>query len=204
MPDVPERCPFCNSGYRREEAWRGRPAYSFSCGTVCYANGEVAFRYFACYAREKKREERAIREQFSADRAEAERLMTENERLHRRIERLEAKLARQRAVISRLQAAVERRNSDERIEALRRAVYDETVERYMREYDAAADEAERWRKKYEALRASVERAVQDLRKWAYSAARDWQQSGHHPYHDGASDAYYEAEQLVRLVLAEEG
>ena len=69
---------------------------------------------------------------------------------------------------------------------------------------AARAEAERWRKKYEALRAGVERAVQDLRKWAYSAARDWQQSGHHPYHDGASDAYYEAEQLVRLVLAEEG
>src|SRR5690606_9746179 len=162
MSDVPERCPFCNSGYRREETWRGRPAYSFSCGTVCYANGEVAFRYFACYAREKKREEQAIREQFAADRAEADRLKSENERLYRRIAGLEAKLARQRAVISRLQAAAERRNSDERIEAMRRALHDETVERYMREYDAAADEAERWRKKYEALRAGVERILKQI------------------------------------------
>jgi len=73
MPDVPERCPFCNSGDRREETWRGSPAYSFSCGTVFYANGEVALRYFACYAREKEREERAIREQLAASLAEAER-----------------------------------------------------------------------------------------------------------------------------------
>lgn len=77
MPDVPERCPFCNSGDRREETWRGRPAYSFSCGTVFYANGEVALRYFSCYAREKEREERAIREQLAAARAEAERWQAE-------------------------------------------------------------------------------------------------------------------------------
>src|SRR5690606_15136916 len=102
-----ERCPFCNSGDGREETWRGRPAYSFSCGTVCYANGEVALRYFSCYAREKEQEELAIREQLAAARAEAERLTTENERLYRRIEGLAAKNARQRAVISRLQAAVE-------------------------------------------------------------------------------------------------
>src|SRR5690606_23482449 len=74
MPDVTERCPFCNSGDRREETWRGSPAYSFSCGTVFYANGEVAWRYFACYVREKEREERAIREQLAAALAEAERL----------------------------------------------------------------------------------------------------------------------------------
>src|SRR5690606_9792799 len=70
MPDVPERCPLCNSGDRREETWRGSPAYSFSCGTVFYANGEVALRYFACYARE---EEWAIRERLAAALAEAER-----------------------------------------------------------------------------------------------------------------------------------
>src|SRR5690606_28007827 len=40
--------------------------------------------------------------------------------LYRRIERLEAKLARQRVALRRLQVAVERRNSQERIEALRR------------------------------------------------------------------------------------
>jgi len=73
MPDVPERCPYCNSGDRREETWRGSPAYSFSCGAVFYANGEVALRHFACYAREKEREERAIREQLAASLAEAER-----------------------------------------------------------------------------------------------------------------------------------
>ena len=74
MPDVPERCPFCNSGDRREETWHDKPAYSFSCGTVFYANGEVAFRYFFCYALEEEREKQAIREQLAAARAEAERL----------------------------------------------------------------------------------------------------------------------------------
>src|SRR5690606_7671882 len=64
--------PYCNSGGRREEPWLGSPAYSFSCGTVLYANGEVAWRYFSCYVREKGREERAILEQLVA-RAEAER-----------------------------------------------------------------------------------------------------------------------------------
>lgn len=73
MPDV-ERCPFCDSGDRREETWHDKPAYSFSCGTVFYANGEVAWRYFACYVREKELEERAIREQLAAALAEAERL----------------------------------------------------------------------------------------------------------------------------------
>jgi len=74
MSDVPERCPFCNSGDRREETWHDKPAYSFSCGTVFYANGKVAWRFFACYVREKEREERAIREQLAAALAEAERL----------------------------------------------------------------------------------------------------------------------------------
>src|SRR5690606_36066583 len=45
-------------------------------------------------------------------------LDSENHGLYRRIERLEAKLARQRVALRRLQAAVERRNSQERIEAL--------------------------------------------------------------------------------------
>jgi len=132
MPDVPERCPYCNSGDRREETWLGSPAYSFSCGTVFYANGEVAWRYFSCYVREKGREERAILEQL-----------------------------------------------------------------------AARAEAERWKQQYEALRAEVESVAQELRKRAYSCAKDWLETGHH-YHDGASDAYYEAEQMVRRVLAEAG
>jgi len=133
MPDVPERCPYCNSGDRQEETWLGSPAYSFSCGTVFYANGEVALRYFSCYVREKEREERAIREQLAAARAEAE----------------------------------------------------------------------RWKQQYEALRAEVESVAQELRKRAYSCAKDWLETGHR-YHDGASDAYYEAEQMVRRVLAEAG
>lgn len=88
MPDVPERCPFCNSGDRREETWRGSPAYSFSCGTVFCANGEVALRYFACYAREKEREERAIREQLAAALAEAERWRKKYEALRAGVERV--------------------------------------------------------------------------------------------------------------------
>src|SRR5690606_5298547 len=81
MPDVPERCPYCNSGDRREETWQDKPAYSFSCGTVFHANGEVALRYFPCYAREKEQEERAIREQLAAARAEAERWRKQYEAL---------------------------------------------------------------------------------------------------------------------------
>ncbi|OUN01374.1 MAG: hypothetical protein BAA04_07085 [Firmicutes bacterium ZCTH02-B6] len=69
---------------------------------------------------------------------------------------------------------------------------------------AARAEADRLRKQYEALRTGVERVVQDLHKRAHAAAMDWQQSGHHPYHDGASDAYYEAEQMVRRLLTEAG
>src|SRR5690606_13015257 len=56
-------------------------------------------------------------EQLEADN---NKLDSENYELYRRIERLEAKLARQRVVLRRLQVAVERRNSQERIEALRR------------------------------------------------------------------------------------
>src|SRR5690606_34510640 len=86
MPDVPERCPFCNSGDRREETWRGMPAYSFSCGTVLYANGEVALRYFFCYALEDEREKQAIREQLAAARAEVERWRKRYEELRAGVE----------------------------------------------------------------------------------------------------------------------
>jgi len=85
MPDV-ERCPFCNSGDRREETWQDKPAYSFSCGTVFYANGEVAWRYFACYSREKEQEERAIREQLAAALAEADRWRKKYEALRAAVE----------------------------------------------------------------------------------------------------------------------
>src|SRR5690606_1959777 len=61
-------------------------------------------------------------EQLEADNNKLER---ENGELYRRIERLEAKLARQRVVLRRLQVAVERRNSQERIDALRRKLSDE-------------------------------------------------------------------------------
>src|SRR5690606_39253044 len=66
---------------------------------------------------------------------------------------------------------------------------------------AARAEAERYRERYEAMRAELESVAQELRKRAHATARDWQQSGH-PYHDGASDAYYEAGMMARRVLAE--
>lgn len=68
---------------------------------------------------------------------------------------------------------------------------------------AARAEAERLRKQYEALRSGVERVVQDLHERAHATARDWKQSGH-PYHDGESDAYYLAEEMVSRLLAEAG
>src|SRR5690606_33563245 len=80
------------------------------------------------------------------------------------------------------------------------------IEEPEQERDAARGEAERWKQQYEELRAGVERVVQDLHERAHATERDWQQSGH-PYHDGASDAYYEAARMVRLVrrvLAEAG
>jgi len=139
MPDVPKRCWYCEREMTIESI-RVECAY-------CGADVDRAYEWLNA---------------LDAARAEAERLRAENERLYRRIEGLEAKIARQRAVISRLQAAIERRNREERIEAMRRALHDETVERYMREYDAAADEAERWRKKYEALREIVVGVVLQL------------------------------------------
>src|SRR5690606_34811000 len=66
---------------------------------------------------------------------------------------------------------------------------------------AARTEAERRRQQYEALRAGVERVAQYLRDRAHATARDWRISGH-SYHGGASDAYCEAEQMVRRVLDE--
>jgi len=176
MPDVPKRCWYCE-----------RELAIGSIRVECaYCGADVARVYEWLDA-------------LDAARAEAERLKAENEHLHRRIEGLAAKIARQRAVISRLQAAVERRNSEERIEALRRALHDETVERYMREYDAAADEAERWRQQYEALRAGVEQVARDLNARTYIHRQLLSR-----YHDGAADAYEEAEQWVRHLLSETG
>ena len=77
------------------------------------------------------------------------------------------------------------------------------IEALEQERDAARAEAERWRKKYEALRAEVESVAQELRKLAFSCAQDRWETGH-PYHDGASDAYYEAGLMVRRVLGEAG
>lgn len=141
----------------------------------------------------------ALEQELDAARAEAERWRDENEMLYHRIERLEAKVARQRVMLTRLQAAIERRATGDWVEATRRAMTDEVVERYVREADVALDEAEHWRQKYEALRAGVERVIQDLRaafREAFATPS--------PYHDGASEAYYKAEQMVRRVLSEAG
>jgi len=73
------------------------------------------------------------------------------------------------------------------------------IEALEQELDAAHAEAERWKQQYEALRAGVERVIQDLRaafRRAYATPS--------PYHAGALDAYYKAEQMVRLVLSEAG
>src|SRR5690606_2437251 len=102
MPDVPTRCWYCEREMTIESI-RVEWAY---CGA------DVARVYEWLDA-------------LDAARAEVDRLKAENERLYRRIEGLEAKIARQRAVISRLQAAVERRNSEERIEAMRRALHED-------------------------------------------------------------------------------
>ena len=190
MPDVPERCPMCGAPERRQLLvgnYVASNATEYECETMVIEGGETS------------ESTNCLRRQRDAARAEAERLRAENERLYRRIEGLEAKIARQRAVISRLQAAVERRNSEERIEAMRRALHDETVERYMREYDAAADEAERWRQRYEALRAGVEQVARDLN----ARTRIHRQLLSH-YHNGASAAYEEAEQWLRRLLSEAG
>jgi len=176
MPDVPKRCWYCEREMTIETI-RVECAY-------CGADVDRAYEWLNA---------------LDAARAEAERWRDENEMLYRRIERLEAKVARQRVMLTRLQAAIERRATGDWVEATRRAMDDEVVERYVREADAALDEAERWRQKYEALRAGVERVIKDLRaafRQAYSTAS--------PYHDGASEAYYDAEQMVRRVLSEAG
>jgi len=77
------------------------------------------------------------------------------------------------------------------------------IKRLEKQLAAARAEAERWKQQYEALRAEVESVAQELRKRAYSCAKDWLETGHH-YHDGASDAYYEAGLMVRRLLAEAG
>src|SRR5690606_39707657 len=166
MPDVPKRCWYCEREMTIE-------TIRVECA---YCGADVARVYEWLDA-------------LDAARAEVDRLKAESERLYRRVEGLEAKIARQRAVISRLQAAVERRNSEERIEAMRRALHDEAVERYMREYDAAADEAERWLHRYEALRAGVEQVARDLNV----RTRIHRQLLSH-YDNGAAAAYEESEQ----------
>src|SRR5690606_5654321 len=194
MPDVPERCPMCGAPERRQLLvgnYLASNAIEYECETMVIEGGETS------------ESTNCLRRQRDAARAEAERLKTENERLHRRIEGLEAKIARQRAVISRLQAAIERRNSEERIEAMRRALHDETLERYMREYDAAGDEAERWRQQHEALRAGVERVADDLRIAAEEAHENWRITADFN-EQGRAIGLEGAEWMVRRVLTEAG
>ena len=139
MPDAPKRCWYCEREMTIE-------TIRVECA---YCGADVARVYEWLDA-------------LDAARAEAERWRDENEMLYRRIERLEAKVARQRVMLTRLQAAIERRATGDWVEATRRAMADEVVERYVREADVALDEAERWRQKYEALRAGVEQILKQI------------------------------------------
>src|SRR5690606_31821689 len=68
---------------------------------------------------------------------------------------------------------------------------------------AARAEAERWRKKYEALRAGVERVADDLHMAADEAHDNWRITADFN-EQGRSIGLEEAEQMVRRLLAEAG
>lgn len=72
-----------------------------------------------------------------------------------------------------------------------------------RQRDAARAEAERWRKKYEALRAGVERVADDLHMAADEAHDNWRMTADFN-EQGRSIGLEEAEQMVRRVLSESG
>src|SRR5690606_6250702 len=77
------------------------------------------------------------------------------------------------------------------------------IEALEQERDAARAEAERWRKKYEVLRAGVERVADDLHMAADEAHDNWRITA--AFTDrGRSIGLEEAEQMVRRVLTEAG
>src|SRR5690606_9129830 len=71
------------------------------------------------------------------------------------------------------------------------------------ERDTARAEAERWRKKYEALRAGVERVADDLHMAADEAHDNWRITADFN-EQGRFIGLEEAEQMVRQLLAEAG
>jgi len=77
------------------------------------------------------------------------------------------------------------------------------IKRLEKQLAAARAEAERWKQQYEFLRSEMERLVQELRQRAYLFAKDWLETDD-DYYEGASDAYYSAEKMVRRLLSEAG
>src|SRR5690606_23006304 len=77
------------------------------------------------------------------------------------------------------------------------------IEALEQEHDAARGVAERWRKKYEALRAGVERVADDLHMAADEAHDDWRITADFN-EQGRSIGLEEAEQMVRELLTEAG
>ena len=77
------------------------------------------------------------------------------------------------------------------------------IKRLEKQLTAARAEAERWRKKYEALRAGVERVADDLHMAADEAHDNWRITADFN-EQGRFIGLEEAEQMVRQLLAEEG
>src|SRR5690606_25811762 len=77
------------------------------------------------------------------------------------------------------------------------------IEALEQERDAARAEAERWRKKYEVLRAGVERVADDLHMAADEAHDNWRITADFN-EQGRSIGLEEAEQMVRRRLTEAG
>src|SRR5690606_21528731 len=77
------------------------------------------------------------------------------------------------------------------------------IKRLEKQLTAAPAEAERWRKKYEALRAGVERVADDLHMAADEADDNWRITADFN-EQGRSIGLEEAEQMVRRVLSEPG
>ena len=77
------------------------------------------------------------------------------------------------------------------------------IKRLEKQLTAARAETERWRKKYEALRAGVERVADDLHIAADEAHDNWRITADFN-EQGRSIGLEEAEQMVRQLLGEAG